>query len=172
MPKNRVSLAMDLADAAEQVDDLPDAVDDGASDAVKQLAVLAEGAMKKEAPEGASGDLRDEVDTKFRRGGLTANVGSRKRADDGVLLATYVVEGTDPNSYDPDNPPPPLFDWAAAKLGDSSLGWAVSQSIAQDGHETLPNDFVDRSLDTWRSQVEDVAGEQVRDAMSQLMGGS
>ena len=174
MPSNTVELNLDIDDALRQVEALPGAVDDGASDAVKQLTILAEGAMKKTAPEGAGRDehLRDSIDTKFKRGGKSANVGARKRASDGTLLAIYVVEGTDPTSYDSDNPPPPLFDWAAAKLGDESLGWAVAQSIADDGHETLPNPFVDESLEIWEGQVGDVAGEQVRDALSSIGGGS
>lgn len=173
MAKNRISLGIDADSAIAQLDGLPDAVEDGASDAVKQLAVLAEASMKAEAPEGTSTpSLRDSIDTRFRRGGLAANVGARKRTDDGWLLANVIVEGTDANSYDSENPPPPLFDWAAAKLGDASLGWAVAQSIADTGHETLPNEYVDRSLDDWEDRVESVTGEQVRDAMSRLMRGS
>ena len=57
-------------------------------------------------------------------------------------------------------------------MGDESLGWAVAQSIADDGHETLPNPFVDESLEIWEGQVGDVAGEQVRDALSSIGGGS
>lgn len=171
MPKNRVSLAMDVGAAAEQIDELPDAVDDGAADAVQQLAILAEGAMKEEAPEGVSGDLRDEVDTKFRRNGLTANVGSRQRAADGTLLAIYVVEGTDASSYSTQPPYAPLVEWAEAKLGDPGIGYYLAEQIGQGGHETLPNPFVERSMKKWENDVEDVAGKQVRDAMSRLMGG-
>lgn len=173
MPGNDASVDVDIEAALNALDDAPDAVREGGEDTVRQLAVLAEGAQKKEAPEGAGRDvhLRDRIDTRFSRGGLKANVGSRKRAQDGVLLATYVVEGTGPESYDPENPPPPMFDWAAAKLGDASLGWAVAQSIAQDGHDTLPNRYVDRSMEAWEHQVEDVAGQQVRDALGELFGG-
>jgi len=178
MAKNRISLGIDAEDAIRQANDLPDAVDDGASDAVKQLAVLAEGAMKKEAPEGAGADkrMRDTIHTKFRRQGLTANVGARKRTDDGGLLSEIVVEGTDASSYVA-TPGLVAFladqieDWADAKLGDESAAYAVAWSIARNGHATLPNDFVDRSLDDWESQVEDVTGDKVRDAMSRLMRG-
>ena len=171
---NRLSLAVDTAEAARRLHDADDAVEDGATDTVKQLTILAEAAMKDEAAEGAGRDqhLRDSVDTKFRNGGMVGNVGPRKRTEQGWLLASVVVQGTDPSSYDPENPPPPMFDWAAAKLGDESLGWAVAQSIAQDGHRTFPNPFVSRSLKTWRSQVGDVASDEIADALSRLMGGA
>lgn len=174
MAKNRVSLGVDTGNARRVIDDAGDAIDDGAWSAVRQLAVLAEGAMKDEAPEGAGRDkhLRDTVDTRFMRQSLVANVGPRKRADDGVLLAKYIVEGTDPSSYTEEPPPiAPLMDWAAAKLGDSSAAWALQQSIFEGGHDTLPNDFVNDSLDQWENQVEAVAGDQVRDALSRLMRG-
>lgn len=176
MPRNRVSLGIDADDAIAQAEGFPDAVEDGASDAVRQLAVLAEGAMKDETPEGATGDLRDEIDTRFRRGGLVANVGSRATTDSGERLADFIVEGTDPSSY---TATPGLVaflgkqmeDWADAKLGDESLAYAVAWSIARNGHDSLPNDFVNRSLNKWEDDVEDVTGEQVREAMSRLMRG-
>lgn len=176
MARNRVSLGIDASDAIAQLDGLPDAVEDGASSSVKQLAVLAEASMKKEAPEGESGDLRDEIDTRFRRGGLAANVGSRKRTDRGERLADFIVEGTDASSYAA-TPGLVAFlgkqmeDWAAAKMGDESAAYAVAWSIARSGHSTLPNNFVERSLDDWEDRVEEVTGEQVRDAMSALMRG-
>lgn len=173
MAKNRLSLSMDLADAIAQFDDAQDAVDDGASAAVRQLSVLAEGAMKEEAPEGSGRDrhMRDTIDTKFRRDGLTANVGARKRTRDGGLLAEVIVEGTDASSYETRPPYGPLVEWADAKLGEPGIGYYLAEKIGREGHETLPNDFVDRSLDTWEGQVEDVAGDQVRDALSRLMRG-
>lgn len=177
MGKNRISLAIDAESGIAAFEDAEDAIDDGATDAVHQLAVLAEGAMKAEAPEGTSTpSLRETIDTKFRRNGLTANVGARKKTQDGGLLAEVIVEGTDTGSY-PNEPWMVRFlgkrleDWADAKLGDESLGYAVAWGIVRDGHETLPNRFVDRSLDEWEGQVEDVAGQQVREAMSELMRG-
>lgn len=178
MAKNRVSLAIDTEDAIEDIDRLSDAVEDGASDAVRQLVTLAEGAMKKEAPEGTSTpSLRETIDTKFRRGGLTANVGARKKTADGGLLAEIIVEGTDASSYaySPnlvDFLAMRLRDWADAKLGDPSAAYPVAINIASKGHKTLPNDFVDRSLDDWEGQVEDVAGEQIQEAMSSIMRGN
>lgn len=175
MVKNRVSVAIDADAARRKLTDLDDAVDEGATKAVQQLAVLAEGAMKKEAPEGTGRDqhLRDSVDTKFRRQRKTANVGARKRASDGTLLAIYVVEGTDASSYEDGSHPPygPLVEWAEAKLGDPGLGYYIADRIGERGHRTLPNDFVDRSIDEWESQVEDVASDQVQAALSRLMGG-
>jgi len=170
-----IDLEVSVADAVQELRDGSDAVDQGAERAVRQLAVLAEGAMKDEAPEGAGRDqhLRDTVDTRFRRGGKRANIGARKRTNDGRLLAEIVVEGTDPSSYTLDDPPPvePLMDWADAKLGDPDAAWAIRRSIAQTGHETLPNPFVARAFEDWSDQVEDVAGEAVRDALSDFVGG-
>lgn len=170
-----IDIDVDVADAVEQMRDGSDAVDTGAERAVRQLAVLAEGALKDEAPEGAGRDrhMRDSVDTRFRRGGKRANIGPRKRAQDGTLLATYVVEGTDPSSYSLDDPPPvePLMDWADAKLGDPDAAWAIRRSIAETGHETLPNPFVARAFEDWSDQVEDVAGEAIRDALTDFVGG-
>jgi hypothetical protein len=174
MAKNRLSLGMDLRDAIAQMEDAPDAVEDGASRAVKQLAVLAEGPMKKEAPEGTGRDkhLRDTIDTKFRRNGLTANVGARKRTSDGELLAAVIVEVTDATSYLTQPPYGPLVAWADAKLGEPGIGYYLAEKIGREGHETLPNDYVDRSLDDWEGQVGDVAGDAVRDALSRLMRGA
>lgn len=172
MAGNSADVDIDVDAARRVFQQMPDALDDAGERMVRQLSVLAEGAQKREAPEGSGRDkhLRDSIDTRFSRGGLTANVGARKKASDGTLLAKYV---TGSPSYSPENPPPPLFDWAAAKLGDESLGWAVSQAIAQRGtQESFPDLYVDRSLDRWESDVEDVAGEQVRDAMSRLMRGA
>jgi hypothetical protein len=177
MAGNRVSLGIDADSAIAQLDGFPDAVDDGASAAVKQLAVLAEASMKDEAPEGDSTPhLRDTIDTRFRRGGKAANVGARKKTDDGGRLADVIVDGTDPSSY---TATPGLVaflgkqmeDWADAKLGDESAAYQVAWSIARTGHTTLPNDFVNRSLDDWEDRVEEVTGEKVRDAMSELMRG-
>jgi len=176
MAKNPISVAIDTDDARGKLERADDAVEEGASDAVKQLAVLAEGAQKSEAPEGTGRDqhLRDSIDTKFRRQGKTANVGARKRASDGTLLAIYIVEGTDPSSYSGDSQPPygPLVEWAEAKLGDPGLGYAIAERIGERGHRTLPNDYVDRSVDEWEDEVDQVAGEQVRDALSRLFGGA
>lgn len=174
MAKNRVSLAIDAERAVEQFDDMGDQIDDGASRTVRQLSVLAEGPMKKEAPEGTGRNrhMRDTIDTKFRRDGLTANVGARKRTQDGGLLAEIIVEGTDPESYDTQPPYGPLVAWADAKLGDPGIGYYLAEKIGRGGHETLPNPFVDRSLQQWENQVEGLAGESIAAALSDMMGGS
>jgi len=173
-----VELEVRLSEALSDVAGLDDAVDKGASRSVRQLAILAEAAMKEEAPEGAGRDkhLRDTIDTRFRRGGKRADVGARKRVD-GTLLATYVVEGTDPGSYGPNFPedaPPigPLMDWADAKFGDPDAAWALRRSIFETGHRTLPNPYVDRSLDKWEDRVGELAGEAVRDAIDEATRGA
>jgi len=177
MPKNRISLGLDIEDAIREIEDLPDAVEDGASASIKQLAVLAEGAMKKEVPEGSGRDkhTRDTIDTKFRRGGLTANVGARKRTEDGDLLAEIIVEGTDAGSYDYS---PGLMrwlgkqiePWADAKLGDQNAAWAIAENIKQRGSQlTFPQPVVRDSVRMWRSQVDDIANEAVADELGDAL---
>jgi len=175
MAKNRLSLGIDVDSAVRQMDGAEDAIDDGASSAVRQLAVLAEASMKDEVPEG-SGDTRDSIDTRFRRGGKTANVGARKRTQDGDLLAEIIVEGTDGSSYDPSVGLARFLgkrmeDWARTKTGDAQNAYPIAWSIIRDGHATLPNPFVDRSLDDWEDRVDDVAGTEIRQALYDLMGG-
>ena len=172
---NEIDINVDAA-AAERAmsEELPDAIDDGVQRAIRQLSVLAESAIKKHAPEGAGRDrhLRDTVDTRFSRGGLRANIGPRKRVgDENILLAAILAD--DP-SWDADDPPPlgPLREWTAAKWGDGSVAAAarLQQSLVEDGMESAPNPFVKEAYDEWKTQVEDIAGREVRDSLSRLQG--
>lgn len=144
-------------------------VDTAGKRAVRALAVLAEGPMKAEAPEGAGLNpphLRDSIDTK--PSGLTKSkvVMPFKRTQEGWLLVRAIVGDPSAPTYTDERPPPgPLLEWARAKLDDRDAGWAVRESIFQSGHKTLPNEFVERSIDEWENQVERVAGQAVRDAL-------
>lgn len=159
------------ADAAERAArDWKDDVDDGAKRAVSAIATLAESHMKREAPEGAgfnAPSLRDSVTTKPPESTRTKNkrVYPTKRTREGWLLVRAIVGNPSTPTYTDDKPPAgPLIDWARAKLGDPSAGWAIREKIFQRGHATFPNEFVDRSIEQWDNQVERVAGNAVREA--------
>lgn len=159
------------ADAAKgAVKDWEDDVDDGAKRAVSAIAMLAEGAMKAEAPEGAgfnAPSLRDSIKTKPPQSTKTKNkrVVPTKRTQDGWLLVRAIVGNPSTPTYTDERPPPgPLIDWARAKLGDPSAGWAIREKIYQRGHQSFPNKFVDRSVESWEDTVEQVAGDAVKEA--------
>ena len=145
---------------------------DGAEDAVDQLAVLAERHMKDEAPEGV-GIPRVNMATTIKAhtestDPYRVSIAPRKRTEDGWPLHHAIIEGTD---YDT-NPPPldPILQWASAKItpdegqtieqAAESIRWA----IFQDGHETFPNEFIDRSMKRWEGRASQVAQDAVDDA--------
>lgn len=159
------------ADAAERAaEQWEDAVDDGGKRAVSAIATLAESHMKAEAPEGAgfnSPSLRDSITTKPSESTRTKRkrVYPTKRTREGWLLVRAIVGNPSTPTYTDDKPPAgPLIDWARAKLGDPSAGWAIREKIFQRGHATFPNEFVDDSIEQWENEVEQVAGQAVREA--------
>lgn len=166
MATNSVELELDLADAIRRFDALPEDIDDGAREAIRQLALLAEGETKKEAPEGAGQDvhMRDTVRTDFDRNGLQARIFASKRVGPGILLAGLVTGAFDP-SWDPDDPPPvpALMPWAAAKMGDPNAAGAVSQKLVQEGMSENP--FVDRARENFDQDVLPVAVRQISEAL-------
>jgi len=142
---------------------------DGATDAVDQLSVLAERHMKDEAPEGVGiprVNMRTTIKPKVESTEpYRKSIAPRKRTDDGWPLHHVIIEGTGPSSYDEEPPPiDPLMQWAAAKLGDPQAAYAIQESIRQEGHETLPNEFIDRSLKRWESRAGQIAQDAVDDA--------
>lgn len=169
MPSNSIQIEVDEVDAKRVVNAWKRAVGSGGIDAVTALAVLAESSMKREAPEGAGKNppsLRDSVDTKPEGRSKRKVVMPFKRTREGWLLVRAVVGQPDTPSYSDERPPAgPILEWARAKLGDESAGWAVRESIYQDGHESFPDPFVDRSMDEWEQTAEQVAGDAVRDAL-------
>jgi hypothetical protein len=167
-----IEIDVNAKNAQKTVEDWADATDDGAKRAVSAIAVLAESAMKAEAPEGAgfnNPSLRDSIKTKPPESTKTKNkrVVPTKRTGEGWLLVRAIVGQPSTPTYTDKRPPPgPLIDWARAKLGDPSAGWAIRESIYQDGHESFPDRFVDRSVAVWENEVEQVAGDAVKQALS------
>lgn len=168
MPENSIQIEVDAVDAKRVVNAWKRAVGTGGVDAVTALTVLAENAMRREAPEGAGKNnpsLRDSIDTKPEGRAKRKEVMPYKRTREGWLLVRAIVGQPSAPSYTDERPPPgPILEWARAKLGDEQAGWAVRESIFQSGHESFPDRFVDRSMNEWETTVEDVAGEAVRDA--------
>jgi hypothetical protein len=166
MSGNTVELDIDVDGATRALDRIQDSVPDAGRSAVRQLTVLAEGAMKREAPEGAGrqAHLRDTIRTEFDRGGLQGLVRPQKKVSDGIPLVEILVNGA---SWDPDSPPPlaPLQEWTAAKWGDGSVEAAaiLRNHLVEEGMD--PNPFVARSIRDWQDQVEDIAGRAVRDEL-------
>jgi len=169
MTETEIEIDVDADAAKALVQSWEDAVDDGAMDAANALAVLAENAMRREAPEGAGKNppsLRDSIDTKPEGRSKKKTVQPFKRTREGWLLVRAVVGQPSAPTYTDERPPPgPLLEWARAKLGDEQAGWAVRESIFQSGHESFPDPFVDRSMNEWENTVEQVAGDAVRDAL-------
>lgn len=168
MPSNTIELEVNEDTAEQVVEAWERAVGEGGVDAVGALTVLAESAMKREAPEGAgfnNPSLRDSIDTKPDSGARRV-VMPFKRTREGWLLVRAIVGDPSTPEYDDERPPPgPILEWARAKLGDESAGWAVRESIYQSGHDSFPDRFVDRSITEWENNAEEIAGEAVRDAL-------
>lgn len=163
-----IEIEVDADSAAAAAERWEEQAEEGGMRAVRAITVLAEGPMKAEAPEGAGKNppsLRDSIDTKPE--GLTREkrVMPFKRTNEGWLLVRAVVGNPSTPTYRDERPPPgPLLEWARAKLGDASAGWAIRESIYKDGHESFPNRFVDRSIKEWENTVEQVAGKAVQGA--------
>lgn len=161
-----VELDVDIQGALDRIQATRDVTDDGARRIVRQLTVLAEGAMKGEAPTGGGREthMRDTITTVFEDDDLTGRVFPTKETDDGRRLADIVT--SDPGPWT--SPPPigPLLDWADAKTGDPGIGWYLQDQIFEGGIETFPNPFIERSVDTWRGDVQDVAGNEIAGAMA------
>jgi hypothetical protein len=181
MAQNPTKIVVDIDDAKDVIDQLPDAIDDGATRAIRQLSVLAEGELKSNAPEGAGRDIhmRETIRTQFSRNGLRATIGPRKRVGgENILLADILAddpEWTDENRPEGDNPIPlsPLMAWTGAKWGDPTVAAAarLAHSLVDDGMQSAPNDWVEDSFDDWKTQVEDIAGDELRDSIARLTAG-
>lgn len=90
--------------------------------------------LKREAPMGATGDLRRSFQL-FRTGDGVVWLGSR------IEYAADVWKGTPPHVADFDA----IEVWARRKLGDESAAGPVWRHIAEEGTE--PNDYVGRAVD-------------------------
>lgn len=166
MTDGNVDLNVAMDDAVQRVQDTQNATEDAAEQMVEQLTVLAEGAMKDEAPTGGGRGvhMRDTVTTTFEDDGKTGRVWPTKETSDGDLLASIVTGNPGPWTSKP--PADPLLDWADAKLGDPGIGWYLRDQIYQHGIQSFPDDFIDRSVDRWLGDVQDVAGAEVSAAFA------
>lgn len=166
---NSIRIELDDEQARDAIREWKDAMGEGGMDAVAALTILAEDAMRREAPEGAgfeSPSLRDSIDTKPEGRALRKVVQPFKRTQSGWLLVRAIVGNPSTPTYTDERPPvDPLMEWAEAKLGDPSAAWPVRESIFQTGHATFPNEFVDDSMDEWERTVEQVAGQAMREAL-------
>lgn len=173
MPDTNISIEVDVDERA--ADRWQRIVGEGATDAVDQITTLAEGAMKEEAPEGAGiprVNMRTTIkSTTKSQDPYRVEVQPHKRTDDGWLLHHAIVGNPSAPTYDTSPPPlEPILQWAKAKTtpGEGETIRDVAQnirwSIFHDGHETLPNEFIDRSVKKWNSQVDQIASDAVEDA--------
>ena len=147
---------------------------EGAEDAVDQLTTLAERHMRQEAPKGVgipNVNMRSTIKSVTEsRDPLRVSVAPRKKTSEGWPLHHAIIEGTSYTS----GPPPldPILAWAEAKItpdaGDTMREAAqnIRWAIFHDGHETFPNELVDRSLDRWESRADQIAQDAVDDAFS------
>lgn len=170
-----ININVELGDSVAQFNETSEDVDEAGTEIVDQLSVLAERFMKKEAPVGVglpSEHMRDTITTQKSQGGHHAVIKPHKRTEEGWLLHKAIVGNPSTPSYG-DEPPPvwsdgsgnaqgPLAEWAAAKLGDASDAWKIQNTIQEEGQRTFPNRFIDRSVNTWSSQVKSISQKTVR----------
>lgn len=175
MATNALGIEVMAADAAATLEQWEDAPEEGGKAAISQLSVLAESAMKDEAPEGSqfsTPSLRDSVEARPGGRTLKKTIKPWKRTSAGWLLARAIVGNPTTPTYT-NAPPPiaPILHWTSAKLipeEDQTIEQVaenVRWSIFHEGHETFPNRFVYRSKQRWDDQVEDVAGRAIENAL-------
>lgn len=178
MPNASISLDVDVGGALEALENEQTNIKVGGEDAVQQLAILAERHMKAEAPEGAGipdVHMRSTIRPEFSDDGRVAEIKPHKRTDEGWLLHKAIVGNPSTPTFDSGSKPPvwseggeaqgPLAEWADAKLNDRNAAWAVRESIAESGHSSFPNKFIDRSVGKWRSSVNRIADRAISDAL-------
>jgi len=177
MAGDSIDMEMDLGPAIAAMERLEDSVEPSAAASVSQLAVLAESYLKKNAPEGAGYDkhLRETVDTETSRSGRRATVYPTKRTDEGWLLVRAIVGNPSTPTYKQDvpvwsdgdgNAQGPLARWAAAKLGDASAAWPISNSWkGGGGQRSFPNPFVRDAYRQFQGRIDRKFGNVFFDAM-------
>lgn len=173
-----IRLDVDVASAIESLEDTQSDIKGGGEDAVEQLAILAEQHMKAEAPEGAGipdVHMRSTIRPEYQDDGRVAEIQPHKRTDEGWLLHKAIVGNPSVPRFSSGKKPPvwveggeaqgPLAEWADAKLNDRNAAWAIRESIAESGHATFPNKFIDRSVAKWRTSVNRIADRAISDAL-------
>lgn len=172
MSTNDVEIRFDASSVQEDLRDIEDAFDAGGSRAVNQVALLAEGAMKKEAPEGAGiPDNPLENTIEVRPAGIgpkKKTVMPHKRTREGWLLHRAIVGNPSIPTYTDERPPiPPLLEWVDAKnpipgVDPLTQAFMVANKILSRGtQKTFPNPFIFRSVRQWESEVEKIAAEAI-----------
>ena len=176
MAANSMQIDVDLGDARREVESWQRIVGEGAVDAVDQIAVLAERFQKKEAPEGVGipdVHLRTTIKATQESPASSVSGGSgyrkvvmpRKRTQDGWLLHRAIVGNPSTPTYTDKKPPAePLLEWAETKLGERGIGWYLQDKIYREGHDSLPDRFIDRSVRQWEGRAEDIAQDAVESA--------
>jgi hypothetical protein len=143
---------------------------EGSQDAVDQLSILAERHMKEEAPEGVgipNVNMRTTIKPRVEsRDPYRKSIAPRKKTQEGWPLHHAIIEGT---SYTTSPPPlDPILQWARGKITTEDpireVAQAIRWNIFQDGHDSFPNEFVDRSLRKWRQRADQIAQDAVDDA--------
>lgn len=169
---NQISIEFDDAEAQRAIATWREVVGDGAEDAVRQLAMLAERFMKEEAPEGV-GIPNVNLTTTIASEQVSSDpfgmvIKPRKLTQDGWPLHHAIVGNPSTPTYDDVRPPiDPLMAWASAKLGDPQAAWPIRESIYQDGQDSFPNPFIDDSVERWQNRVQQISD----DAVSSAFGG-
>jgi hypothetical protein len=144
--------------------------EEGGRDAVDQISILAERFMKEEAPEGVgipNVNMRTTIKPKVEsRDPYRKNIAPRKKTEQGWPLHHAIIEGTSYGS----SPPPldPIMAWARAKIVTTTsireAAEAIRWNIFHNGHDSFPNEFIDRSVRKWEGRSEQIAQDAVDDA--------
>lgn len=174
----KLELSTDVAGAIASLERSKESIQAGGAETVNQLSVLAENAMKAEAPEGAgvpTVHMRSTIDTTYTNEGMRGVTMPHKRTSGGWLLHRAIVGNPSTPTYTGAKPPVwpgpdgdaqgPLAEWADAKLGNRNIAWALRNSIAENGHDSFPNRFIDRSIRRWQGQVNRIADSTISSAL-------
>jgi len=166
MPDLNIEVDVDRRDA----DRWKQILGDGSQDAVDQLSILAERHMKEEAPEGVGipeVNMRTTIKPRVEsRDPYRKSIAPRKKTQEGWPLHHAIIEGT---SYTTSPPPlDPILQWARAKIVTTTsireAAQAIRWNIFHEGHDSFPNEFVDRSLRKWQARADQIAQDAVDDA--------
>jgi len=168
---NEVEIEIQRNRALRDLEELKQDIDEAGKSVANQLAIIAEAAMKREAPEGAGipdNPLKSTIGVfPPGKGAKIKIVKPTKRTRAGWLLHHGIIGNPSTPTYTDERPPiPPLVEWAAAKRSGDPLteAFKVANSILARGtQETYPNPFVYRSFKNWENSIESVARKAVNE---------